>query len=449
MRSAFPKVLHPVGGVPMVVRVIRAAQQAGVSEVVVVLSPDSGDVQAHLPDGARVAIQSEPRGTGDAVSAGLAAASASAEQVLVVGGDTPLVTDATLRAALERVPPAVMALVAARVPEPRGYGRVVLADAHHADRIVEEADASATERGIDLVNGMIFAFDASWLRATLPGVAPSASGEVYLTALVEKATRSGRQVAVVEAASSAEILGVNTRKQLAEVERTLRQRINDRWMDEGVTLVDPESTYIEESVVLGRDVKIRPNTHLLGRTVVGDGCVLGPGTEIVDCQIGRAVRVWWSVLEGAEIGDGVTVGPYGRVRPGTVLDADVALGSFAEVKNSHVGARTQMHHFSYLGDAEVGADVNIGAGAITCNFDGVDKHRTVIGANVFVGSDTMLVAPVSLGDGAMTGAGSVVTRDVPEQTTVVGVPARRILRGKMKESSPQAKPPEGATENDE
>jgi bifunctional UDP-N-acetylglucosamine pyrophosphorylase/glucosamine-1-phosphate N-acetyltransferase len=202
-------------------------------------------------------------------------------------------------------------------------------------------------------------------------------------------------------------------------------------------------------VVLGRDVKIRPNTHLLGRTVVGDGCVLGPGTEIVDCRIGRAVRVWWSVLEGAEIGDGVTVGPYGRVRPGTVLDADVALGSFAEVKNSHVGARTQMHHFSYLGDAEVGADVNIGAGAITCYFDGVDKHRTVIGANVFVGSDTMLVAPVSLGDGAMTGAGSVVTRDVPEQTTVVGVPARRILRGKMKESSPQAKPPEGATENDE
>jgi bifunctional UDP-N-acetylglucosamine pyrophosphorylase/glucosamine-1-phosphate N-acetyltransferase len=197
-------------------------------------------------------------------------------------------------------------------------------------------------------------------------------------------------------------------------------------MRDGVTIVDPSSTYVDESVVMEPDVIIHPQCFIRGRTIVSSGCILGPGAEIIDTRLGEGSRVWWSVVEGAEVGPQVTIGPYCRVRPGTVLAADVALGSFAEVKNSTVGAGTQMHHFSYLGDADVGSGVNIGAGAITCNFDGVDKHRTVIGADAFVGSDTMLVAPVEIGPRAMTGAGSVVTRDVPAGGRVVGVPARAI-----------------------
>jgi bifunctional UDP-N-acetylglucosamine pyrophosphorylase/glucosamine-1-phosphate N-acetyltransferase len=292
---------------------------------------------------------------------------------------------------------------------------------------------------------MIFAFDTRWLRATLPSVPPSAGGEIYLTTLVERATQSGRLVGVVETTDQGEILGVNTRSQLADAEALLRHRVNGRLMDAGVTLVDPASTFIDDSVMIGQDVTIRPNTHLYGRTIIGDGSVIGPGTEISDSRLGHGVRIWWSVAEGADIGDGVSIGPYGRIRPGTVLDVGATIGSFAEVKNSHVGARTQMHHFSYLGDAEVGEDVNIGAGAITCNYDGVDKHRTVIGSNVFIGSDTMLIAPVTLGDGAMTGAGSVVTRDVPADTAVVGVPARPIKR--KNRGRPVASGPDGATEN--
>jgi bifunctional UDP-N-acetylglucosamine pyrophosphorylase / glucosamine-1-phosphate N-acetyltransferase len=376
---------------------------------------------------------------------GLEAVDADVEHVLVIGADTPLVSAESLSAVAASIPPAVMGLVASHVREPRGYGRVLLDEPGRALRIVEEADTTSEERGINLVNGMIFAFDARWLRATLPSVPPSAVGEIYLTTLVDLATQSGRLVSVVEAPDEGEILGVNTRSQLADAEALLRQRVNRRLMDAGVTLIDPASTFIDDSVAVGQDVVIRPNTHLRGRTLVGDGCVLGPGTEIVDSHLGENVRIWWSVVEGAQVGDGVTIGPYGRIRPGTVLDAESAIGSFAEVKNSHVGARTQMHHFSYLGDAEVGTDVNIGAGAITCNYDGRDKHPTVIGSNVFVGSDTMLIAPVKLGDRAMTGAGSVVTRDVPADTAVVGVPARPITR--KNHVSPQAEPPEGATEN--
>lgn len=446
MRSSLPKVLHTIGGVPMIRRVIDSARKAGVRDVVVVLGPEADDIRAALPSDVQIAIQTEPNGTGDAVRAGLEVADEAAELILVLGGDTPLVSSETLRDLAGRVPPAAAAVVAARVQEPRGYGRVVLNGPGQVARIVEEADATPEQRENNLVNGMLFAFNGAWLRATLPTVRPSASGEIYLTSLVDAATQSGRSVQVIEIPDASEILGVNTRQQLAELEALLRARVNNQLMDSGVTLVDPSSTYVEESVVVGRDVVIHPNTHLRGGTVIGDACVVGPGTEIVDSRLGNGVRVSWSVVEGATLGDGVTVGPFGRLRPGAVLDADVALGSFAEVKNSHVGARTQMHHFSYLGDADVGSDVNIGAGAITCNYDGRDKHRTVIGSGVFIGSDTMLVAPVEIGDGAMTGAGSVVTRDVPPDAVVVGVPARRIQR-KNRVSNGPGEPLETATEN--
>lgn len=412
----------------MVRRVVDAARRAGIEQIVVVLGPDGDAVRDHLPADLAVATQPRPRGTGDAVRVGLEVVGPSVGCLVVLGADTPLVSAETLGAVASRVPQATVALAAAVVDNPQGYGRVLLGKSGRVERIIEDAHASTEERAVRLVNGMIFAFDAEWLRASLSRIRPSPSGELYLTDLVEEATRGGRVVEVVETADPWEVTGVNTRKQLARVEEALRERVNNRLMDTGVTIIDPRSTFVDESVVVARDVVIHPHSFLRGRTVVEEGCTIGPGAEIIDSHLGAGSRIWWSVVEGTTIAERVHIGPYCRVRPDTTLGADVALGSFAEVKNSSVGPRTQMHHFSYLGDAEVGPDVNIGAGAITCNYDGVEKHRTIIQAGAFVGSDTMLVAPVTLGEGARTGAGSVVTRDVPAGKLVVGMPARQTQR---------------------
>lgn len=425
MRSQTPKVLHRVGGISMVRRVAEAARRAGAGRVVVVVGPNSPDVRGELPSDVVVAVQPEPRGTGDAVRCGLSEAP-GAERILVVGGDTPLVTDGFLRGVVDRVPSAAVALGAATLSDPKGYGRIVRTTTGQVARIVEQAHASADERAIGLVNGMIFAFDGEWLRQEIATLGVSPSGEVYLTDLIEVATRSGRSVDIVESEDPWEIVGVNSLMDLAAAEAALRARTNRRWMQAGVTLIDPSTTFIDESVALAPDVVIEPQCYLRGNTVVEEGCILGPGAEIIDSYVAAGARVSWSVVEGAQIGERVHLGPYCRIRPGTRIGADVALGSFSEIKASEVGARTQMHHFGYLGDAVVGSDVNIGAGTITCNFDGVDKHETVIGAGAFVGSDTMLVAPVTLGQGARTGAGAVVTRDVPDGRLAVGVPARLV-----------------------
>ena len=426
MRSRLPKVLHPVAGVPMLNRVIRSVQEAGVSHIVVVLGAEADPIRATLAPEIVVAIQAEPRGTGDAVRVGIEALPPHTERVLVVGGDTPLVTSGTLRAVLDAVPDAPIAMATGHLSDPTGYGRVMVRDAGLVDRIVEESDATSDERATTLVNGMIFAFEGTWLRKTLPSVQPSPSGEIYLTALVSHAALEGRPARAIAAADSMDVIGVNTRAQLAMTESTARLRVLQRLMEAGVTIVDPASTYVDECVQIESDVVVHPQSYIRGETVIERDCVIGPGAEVVDCHVREGARISWSVVESSEIGPRVRIGPYFRVRAGTVLEADVALGSFGEVKNSRVGERTQMHHFSYLGDAVVGPDVNIGAGAITCNYDGVAKHQTTIGAGVFVGSDSLLIAPVTLGDGAMTGAGSVVTRDVAPGARVVGVPARQI-----------------------
>jgi len=346
--------------------------------------------------------------------------------VVVVGGDTPLLAPSTLRAVACSVPPATIAVGVAELDDPYGYGRVIVGEGERVQRIVEEADASEAERAVRLVNGMLWSFDADWLRAALDVLQPSRGGELYLTTLMEAATAQGRSVQAVRFDDPWDVMGVNTRQQLAIAEAELRDRVRNRLMEAGVTLIDPSTTFVDESVVFGTDVVLHPQCYLRGKSVVEDGCVLGPGAEVIDSHLRERARVWWSVVEGADVGARVTIGPYCRVRAGTVLEDDVALGSFGEVKNSRVGAGTQMHHFSYLGDADVGPNVNIGAGAVTCNFDGVEKHQTVIGAGAFVGSDTMLIAPVEVGEGAMTGAGSVVTRDVPPGGRVAGAPARAI-----------------------
>ena len=399
MRSTLPKVLHPVGGVPMLRRVLDALRGAGIADIVVVLGEEAEQVRPALGEPSTVVIQPKPLGTGDAVRVGLSAISPDADRILVVNGDAPLLTSQLVREVLA-TPPSLMTVTATRVERPHGYGRVLLTASGQVERIVEEADATDEERAVDLINAGLYLFDAAWLRSALPTLRPSPKGEIYLTSLAEVAHGDGESVACVTVDDSQLVLGVNTRAELAASEAMLRARIVQRHLEAGVTFLDPQTAYIDESVVIEPDTVIHPNTYLRGSTIVKAGCELGPGAEIIDSVVGERSRVWWSVIEGARLAPDVHVGPYSRIRPGLELASDVVMGSFAEIKNSVVGAGTQMHHFSYLGDADVGPNVNIGAGAITVNFDGVEKHRTRIGTGVFVGSDTMLIAPISLGDGA-------------------------------------------------
>ena len=274
----------------------------------------------------------------------------------------------------------------------------------------------------------MYCFDAKWLWEALPRIPLSPKGEYYLTDLVGIAVEDGLPINTFSLEDADEAMGINTRIHLAQAESLLRRKINHKWMLEGVTLVDPQSTYIEAKVKIGMDTIVHPNTYLLGNTTIGEDCLIGPNAIVSDMRIGDRCKVFNSVLESAILEDDVDIGPFGHLRKGAHLAEGVHMGNFGEVKNSYLGAGTKMGHFSYLGDATVGEGVNIGAGAITCNYDGVQKHPTEIGAGAFIGSDTMLVAPLKVGEKARTGAGSVVTKEVPPKTVVAGVPARAIRK---------------------
>jgi bifunctional UDP-N-acetylglucosamine pyrophosphorylase/glucosamine-1-phosphate N-acetyltransferase len=295
--------------------------------------------------------------------------------------------------------------------------------------IIEEAEASETDLAIDELNVGTYCFRADWLWPALKKIQPSArKKEYYLTDLLEIASREGVQVATVSLEDPIEAIGINTRLHLADAEAALRQRINRHWMREGVTMIDPNSTYIESGVSLGQDTVVWPNTILLGNTRIGEDCILGPNTVVRSSQIGNACRIEASVVDLAIIENNVEIGPFAHLRKGAHLGDDVHMGNFGEVKNSTLASGVKMGHFSYIGDATIGPNVNIGAGTITANYDGEKKNPTVIESDVFIGSDTMLVAPLHIGRGARTGAGSVVTKDVPAHTVVVGVPARAIRK---------------------
>jgi bifunctional UDP-N-acetylglucosamine pyrophosphorylase/glucosamine-1-phosphate N-acetyltransferase len=320
--------------------------------------------------------------------------------------------------------------------DPKGFGRVVRDSSEGVVKIVEHAVATPEELEIHELNAGVYCFDAAWLWAHVDQIPQSMpKREYYLTDLVEMAAAEGARVEALIAEDPDEALGINTRVHLAQAERTMRQRINERWMLAGVTLIDPETTYIAADVTIGQDTIIRPNTHLRGQTTIGAHCDIGPNAIVTDCQIGDRCRVLASMLEQAVMEDDADIGPFGHLRKGARLCEGAHMGNFGEMKNATLGAGAKMGHFSYLGDAEIGAGANIGAGTITCNYDGARKHRTVIGAGAFIGSDTMLVAPVRVGTGAKTGAGAVVTRDVPDGEVAYGVPARVIRKGKSDDAS--------------
>ncbi|MCI0518800.1 MAG: bifunctional UDP-N-acetylglucosamine diphosphorylase/glucosamine-1-phosphate N-acetyltransferase GlmU [Chloroflexi bacterium] len=434
MKSALPKVLHPLLGRAMIFYAIEAARQVCASPPVVVVGHGASAVQQAVGEAARFVTQEPQLGTGHAVLQALPLLRGEAEAVLVTTADMPLLRVETLAALVnaQAAHGGPLTVLTAPTPEGSDFGRVVRGADKRVLKIVEAAHASPQELAIREGNTAIYCFDAAWLEQALPRIPLSPKGEYYLTDLVEMAASAGLPVQAVSVSSAEEALGVNNRVQLAEAEAVLRQRINRRWMLEGVTLIDPATTYIEPGVRIGQDTVIWPNTFLQGETVIGENCVLGPNTVVRDTRLGNRCKALASVLEKAVLEDDVDIGPYGHLRKGAHLANGVHIGNFGEVKDSYLGPGTKMGHFSYIGNANIGPEVNIGAGTITCNYDGERKHPTEIGAGVFIGSDTMLVAPLKVGDGARTGAGAVVTKDVPADTLAVGMPARVIRRLKKR-----------------
>jgi bifunctional UDP-N-acetylglucosamine pyrophosphorylase/glucosamine-1-phosphate N-acetyltransferase len=417
MRSDLPKVLHAICGRPMVLWPLLAAREAGASRLVVVDNPKRR-LEGNLPDWVEIAVQEQPRGTGDAVAAAAGRIDRDAP-VVVVNGDMPLITAEAIAGlvAAHAEAGAAATLATMELADPTGYGRVVRDGEGAVERVVETktaGDATEAELAIREVNAGLYCFDGSALLDALDALgADNAQGELYLPDVVPRLLARDLPVQAHPLADPDLALGVNDRVDLAHVTRLAQRRIHERHQRAGVTIVDPGSTLIEVDVAIGRDTVVEPSTFLRGRTTVGAGATLGPLTTVIDCELGDAVTVRHSYLEGARAADGVSVGPFAYLRPAADLREGAKAGTFVEIKNSVVGAGSKVPHLSYVGDADIGERSNLGAGTIIANYDGRRKHRTTIGSRVRIAVDTSLVAPVTVGDDAYTGAGSVITEDVP------------------------------------
>jgi len=436
MKSNLPKVLHPIVGKPMVFYALEAARQAGTETPVLVVGYGADAVKGAVGDAAQYVLQEQLLGTGHAVMQAESLLKGQTDYVIVTYVDMPLLRAETLKRLVEaqQVNLGPISMVTVIAPDPRGFGRVLRKPDGSVAAIVEEAAATPEQLKVQELNVGAYCFSADWLWEALHQIPLSQKGEYYLTDTVELAVNSGLPVRAIVLDDMVETIGVNTRVHLAEAEAAMRQRINCAHMLAGVSMIDPASTYIEPDVEIAPETTIWPNCYLHGKTTIGSGCVIGPNSIIRDTQIAQNCKVLFSVLDGAVLEEGVDMGPFARLRKGAHLGRGVHIGNFGEVKDSTLGPGVKMGHFSYIGNATIGAETNIGAGTITCNYDGEKKHPTEIGERVFLGSDTMLVAPVKLGDRARTGAGSVVTRDIPADTLAVGVPARAIKKLSRKEN---------------
>jgi len=435
MKSQRPKVLHHLAGRPLVYWVLDAAKAGGAPQRLVVLGHKAEAVSRMLPEDVLTTVQERQLGTGHAVLSAKAKLAGVTGDVLVLCGDAPLIRPQTLRRLVRehRRAKAAATVLTAEITQPFGYGRIVrdAADARRVRAIVEEKDATDEQRGITEVNSGAYCFALAELWPTLARVGNrNRKGEYYLTDVVALLAEEGKVVRGVRAEEATEILGINSRRELALAEAALNRRSLYALMDAGVTLLDPASTWIEPSVKVGQDTVIFPGTRLTGRTVIGRDCIIGPGTHIEDSRIGSRTKIRLSALEQCRVEDEVRIGPFSHVRPGTHIATGAYIGNYAELNRSRVGRKAKVGHVSYLGDATVGEDANIGAGSITANYDGVNKHRTFIGKQAFIGSGTVIVAPGRIGQGALTGAGSVLKRNtvLPPCTVAVGVPARVIKK---------------------
>lgn len=431
MKSALPKVLHPVCGRAMIAWPVLAARQAGIERIAVIVSP-GGELGEAMPDGCETIVQPEPDGTGGAVRAAIEVVRESAE-VLVLSGDVPLVSAEAIDGLIadHRDSGAAATLMTARLDEPGAYGRVVRGADGGVERIVEAkaaGDATSEELEIKEINVGIYCFSGETLAEALGEIGnDNAQGEYYLPDVLPALRGRGLGVAAHVAADPAVNMGVNSKADLAEVEAEARQRINRNHMLNGVTIVDPGTTWIDADVSIGPDTRIEPGTSLRGVTEVGSGVLIGPHSTITDCGIGDRSQIVHSVLNLCEVLEDCSVGPFAYLRPGARLEDGAKAGTFVEVKNSTVGPGAKVPHLSYIGDADIGEGANLGAGTITANYDGVRKHRTVVGPGARIGVDTMLVAPVEIGEGAWTGAGAVIREDVPPRALAVSRGDQRNL----------------------
>jgi len=437
MRSKTPKVLHPIAGRPLLAYVLETLRSVR-ARPLVVLAKESEAARDLLDGQARVVIQDPPRGTGDAVRVALAKANGDEGLAYIVYGDTPLLRAETLAGlgALVR-DGATLAILAGEVGTDNAYGRIVRDARGDAARVVEARLASPAERSLPESILGAYAADLGWLRSAVARLRPNETGEIFLTDLVAEAACDGSRVAVYRTDDPEEGMGVNNRVELAAAEAAVRRRIIERHMVAGVTFRDAGSCQVDADVQIAPDVLVEQGTILEGKTRIGAGSRIGPYAVMRDTIVGERCRVENSTLEGATLEDDVRIGPYSHLRPGAYLEKGVEMGNFGEVKNARLRSGTKMHHFSYVGDADIGARVNIGAGTITLNYDGVRKNRTIVGEDAFIGSDTLLRAPVTVGAGATTGAGAVVTKDVPEGMVAVGMPARAIKKADRRKKAGQ------------
>ena len=435
MKSAQPKMLHTLCGRPMILWTIEIAKSVSPEKPVLVVGHGAEVVRTLAGEEAEFVEQPDLLGTADAVRRVEGLLRGKAERILIFYGDMPLWKPETFRALIEAEErnPGPLAFLTGVAKDARNFGRVIRDGAGKVEKIVEEAHATVEQEKVREINLGAYCFRADWLWSGLPKVKASPKGEYYLTDLVAMAASEGG-VTAIPVEDEEEWIGINTRAHLAEAEAAMRRRVNRRWMDAGVGMQDPATAYISFEATIGEGTLLLPNTHLEGKTVVGRDCVVGPNTIVRHSAVGDRCRVECSVVEDAVLEEDVSVGPFAHLRSGAYLARGAHMGNFGEVKNSRLGAGAKMGHFSYLGDATVGAGANIGAGTITCNFDGKQKNRTEIGEGAFIGSDTMLVAPVKIGKGARTGAGSVVRHDVPNGETVVGVPAKKLKKNDAKKT---------------
>ncbi|MBT3337218.1 MAG: bifunctional UDP-N-acetylglucosamine diphosphorylase/glucosamine-1-phosphate N-acetyltransferase GlmU [Anaerolineae bacterium] len=430
MKSDLPKVLHPVCGKPMVWHALQAARVVTEETPVMIIGHGADQVREAIGDAAHYVVQAERLGTGHAVQQAESTLKGGTDLVLVSSADMPLLRGETFAEMirLQKENDGPMTILTIVADDPRGFGRIVRDEDGDVKAIVEEAQATDAEKAIRELNVGAYCFDAEWLWEALARIPLSPKGEYYLTDTVGLAVEAGLRVKALTLDDMVEAIGINSRIHLSEAEAGMRSRVNRGHMSRGITLIDPASTYIGMDVEIGQDTVIQPNTFLRGETIIGAGCEIGPNTIITDCKIGERCEILSSVLEKAVLEDDVDMGPFARLRKGAYLSKGVHMGNFGEVKDSHLGEGVKVGHFSYIGNTTIGAETNIGAGTITCNYDGKNKHHTEIGEAVFIGSDTMLVAPLVIGDRARTGAGSVVTKNIKEDTLVVGMPARAIRK---------------------
>jgi bifunctional UDP-N-acetylglucosamine pyrophosphorylase / glucosamine-1-phosphate N-acetyltransferase len=451
MRSKLAKVLHPVGGRTMIGHVLAAAQAVSPRHIVAVVGSGREQVGPHIlglvPD-ALLAVQETQEGTGHAVRVGLEAlreaTGSTSGTVVVMAGDTPLLRGETLAALLAEHAASgrVGTMLTAEVEDPFGYGRVVRDSSGEVLAIVEQSDATPEQAEVREINSGIFAFDGDFLAAAVARLSNrNAKGEYYLTDVVRMARSDGGSVGTELVTDVMQTAGANDKRQLAELGAELNRRVLSRWMHEGVTVVDPSATWVDVDVVLAADVTLLPGVQLLGATVVEEDAVIGPDSTLKDVEVGSGAKVVRAHAELAVIGAGATVGPFSYLRPGTVLGEGGKIGAFVETKNAEIGKGAKVPHLSYVGDAEIGEGTNIGAGTIFANYDGVAKHHTTIGSHARTGSNNTFVAPVHVGDGAVTGGGTVVRRDVPPGTLAVSSGAQRHIEEwvlRKREGSPSA-----------